>query len=175
VLTGDDTTRLWDAASGQEVHRFAGHDDVIHSVAFSPDGRLVLTGSGDKTARLWDVTSGQEVRRFPGHGAWVSAVAFSPDGSLLLTGSADMTRLWEAATGRELARFLHFNDGESLVKYGDGRYWGSAGVHKLLKLKRGDETIEVPADYRTSFFGERTLDDVIAALNAKGPTAATGR
>ncbi len=101
----DNTGRLWDAASGQEVLRLTGHENEVTACAFSPDGSRLLTGSRDKTARLWDAASGQEVLRFEGHGSWVSASAFSPDGSRILTGSWDNTaRLWDAASGKEVLR-----------------------------------------------------------------------
>src|SRR5258708_22048904 len=58
---------------------FSGHTDWVLSVAFSPDGKHILTGSFDHTARLWDVDSGQLVRTFSGHTDWVLSVAFSPD------------------------------------------------------------------------------------------------
>jgi hypothetical protein len=64
---------------------FAGHTDWVDSVAFSPGGRLVLTGSYDGTARLWEVSSGHEVQRLQGHAGWVTSVAFSPDGRLAIT------------------------------------------------------------------------------------------
>ena len=72
-------------------------------MAFSPDGKTVLTGSNDKTARLWDAATGQPLGLPMMHQDGVRAVAFSPDGKTVLTGSEDKTaRLWDAATGRPL-------------------------------------------------------------------------
>ena len=85
---------------------FIGHTDTVESVAFSPDGKYVLTGSDDKTAKLWDAASGAEVRTFSGHTAKVESVAFSPDGNYVLTGSADNSaKLWDAATGALVRTF----------------------------------------------------------------------
>lgn len=77
----------------------------VHSAAFSPDGRQVVTAGGDHTARVWDVPSGREAALLLGHEASVSMAVFSPDGRLIVTASRDRTaRVWDAQTGQEIAR-----------------------------------------------------------------------
>ena len=76
------------------------HAVTVYAVAFSPDGKTVLTGSDDNTARLWDAASGEPLGKTMQHRHSVVAVAFSPNGKTVLTGSGDWTaRLWDAATG----------------------------------------------------------------------------
>ena len=70
------------------------HDDFVYSVAFSPDGNDVISGSWDRTARVWEAESGKEVARMT-HDDWVFSVAFSPDGNYVVSGSQDRTaRVW---------------------------------------------------------------------------------
>jgi hypothetical protein len=70
------------------------HKKWIRPVSFSPDGKMVLTGSGDGTAQLWDVPSARPLGP-PLHQDWVTSAVFSPDGRTILTGSTDKTaRLW---------------------------------------------------------------------------------
>jgi len=79
------------------------HEDNVTSVAWSPDGRRVVSGSSDRTIRVWDVTNGAELLCLSKHEGSVNAVAWSPDGRRVISGSDDQTvRVWDAATGAEL-------------------------------------------------------------------------
>ena len=71
----------------------------MSSVAFSPDGTRIVSGSADKTVRVWDAATGQPIGQpLTGHTDAVSSVAFSPDGDRIASGSDDNTvRLWDAA------------------------------------------------------------------------------
>ena len=91
---GDDTARLWDAATGQPTGKPMKYRGGA-VMACSPDGRTIVTGSLDKAARLWDATTGSPVGKAMQHQDAVEAVAFSPDGKTIVTGSWDNTaRLW---------------------------------------------------------------------------------
>ena len=80
-----------------------GTRNNVHSVAFTPDGRRVITGEREELVMMWDAATGAHVRTFVGHSAEILSIVPSPDGRTMLTGSRDGTaRLWDLATGREL-------------------------------------------------------------------------
>ena len=80
--------------------QFAGHSDAVYSVAFSPNGRMLASGSKDDTIRLWNAHTGAHLKEFR-HGGDVHSVAFSPDGSMLASGGSRRTSvyLWDTNTG----------------------------------------------------------------------------
>ncbi len=86
----------------REWQRCQGHESSVLSVAFSPDGQTIVSGSDDRTIRLWDVAGNPIGQPFQGHEASVLSVAFSPDGQTIVSGSADRTiRLWRGGTWRD--------------------------------------------------------------------------
>ncbi len=94
-----------------EPRTFSGHTEAVFSVAYSPSGRYILTGSVDKTARLWDAVTGEEVRQFVGHTGSIWTVAYSPNGRTIITASRDASvRLWDSASGKELHQFTGHTD-----------------------------------------------------------------
>jgi len=118
----------------RERNMFTGHQNPVNAVAFSPDGKTILSGSGDKTLKLWD-TSGKLLKTFTGHQNPVNAVAFSSDGKTILSGSADNTlKLWDTS-GKLLKTFTgHENYVRAVAFSPDGKTILSGSEDKTLKL-----------------------------------------
>jgi RNA polymerase sigma factor (sigma-70 family) len=103
---GDDTVRIWDAATGKHLHRLV-HGGWVGGIALSHDGRLLVSGSTDDTVCLWDVATGKRIYRLPGHGELgivLRPVAFAADDKAFLTWGPDMyLRKWDVRTGKAIA------------------------------------------------------------------------
>jgi len=107
VGSTDNTIRIWDAETGAEVGSpLKGHTDSVLSVAYSPDGRRIVSGSYDRTIRIWDAETGTEVGSpLKGHTDSVRSVAYSPDGRRIISGSGDRTiRTWGSEVSTEASK-----------------------------------------------------------------------
>jgi RNA polymerase sigma factor (sigma-70 family) len=104
VKPEDGAARVWEVATGKEVWRTAPDAAGTCSVGFSPDGKLLATGSGFGPVRLWDAATGRPAGGCREYRSNVSSLAFSPDGGTLATLSElheDIVRLWEVPSGKE--------------------------------------------------------------------------
>jgi hypothetical protein len=138
----DTTVRLWDVTTGGQRAVLQGHTSPVLTLAFSPDGSLLASGSGDEATntdsviRLWDVGTNQTTAVLEGHTAPIRALAFSPDGTLLASAGLDgIVRLWDVVSAT-LARELAGHDGPVLAAAFNpaGTRLATAGEDGIIRL-----------------------------------------
>jgi WD40 repeat protein len=113
-----------------------GHSDSVNSVAYSPDGQTLASGSVDSTIKLWNVKTGNLLQTLEGHSYSVNSVAYSPDGQTLASGSEDNTiKLWNVKTGKLLQTLEGHSYSVNSVAYSpDGQTLASGSVDSTIKL-----------------------------------------
>jgi WD40 repeat protein len=135
IATLPNVEEQWDACQ----QTLEGHLEEVDSVVFSPDGRLVASGSLDGTAQLWDTATGEARGTLEGHSDVVKAVVFSPDGRLVASGSRDGTvRLWDTATGKARCTLEGYESYKfevcTVVFSPDGRLVASGSESRTVRL-----------------------------------------
>lgn len=132
----DNTLKLWNAETGEEVNNLEGQSAAVSCMALSPDSKWIVTGNEDNALTLWDAKGGKVERRFEGHDGIVYSVAFSPDAKQIVSASQDQTvKLWDAKTGEEVRSFEGHTDSVLSVAFSpDGESIISASQDKTLKL-----------------------------------------
>jgi WD40 repeat protein len=137
-----------DATTGTRIHQFQGHIDRIRSVAFSRDGKSIISSSYDQTVKFWDSMSGEERLRLS-YTSHISSVAFSPDDARVVSGSGDgVVRVLDSKSGTALLTLVGHTDDISSVAFSpdgasivsgswdmDVRVWDNASGNPLLIME----------------------------------------
>jgi WD40 repeat protein/transcriptional regulator with XRE-family HTH domain len=165
----DEEICLWQVADGRQLAIYHGHTGWIQSLAFSPDGATLASGSHDQTIRLWHLQTGQCLKTLRGHGGCIQSLAFSPNGATLASGSHDHTiRLWHGQTGqcvqtlsghRDRVLFVTFSPDEQTLISG-----GADDTVRLWQLETGQCVQQIKTNLNWS---------LAIALSPDGQTLAT--
>ncbi|MHC4070924.1 MAG: WD40 domain-containing protein [Planctomycetota bacterium] len=143
----DYTLRMWDVERGTEVMTLRGYENGVgstggpqeriwRSLAFSPDGKRIVSGSKDNMLTIWDVDSGAEVMTLQGHESNVRCVVFSPDAKLIVSGSEDNTlKVWDTDSGSEMMTLREHSAGVFSVSFSpDGKQIVSGSEDGMIKI-----------------------------------------
>ncbi len=141
--------KLWNVATRKNTATFSGKSQIgigtdvgresnlVYSVAFSPDGKIVAAGGWDNDSiKLWDVVTGRNTATLRGHTNSVWSVAYSANGKTIASGSRDQTvRLWDVATGKNTSTLKGHTDGVTTVAFSpDGTVLASGGDDSTIRL-----------------------------------------
>jgi WD40 repeat protein len=126
------TLQVWEVATGQDVQQFAGRAAAVRAVAFSADGRFVVTGSNGNGAHIWEIATGK-VAQHVGQEDSVRSVAFSPDGRFVVTGGWT-ARLWEVTSGKEVRQFGGYSLRTVVAFSPDGRFVATGLSDNTVRL-----------------------------------------
>ena len=159
-----------EAAQSVEVAPQLGHTSRVNSVAFSPDGKFILSGSNDATMRLWETETGKERQIFKGFPSFIFSVAFSPDGRYAAMGGRDTTLyLWDISSGKELRKFSgHTGSIHSVAFSPDGQQLVSVSWDKTVRLW------DVKTGSQLRKFSGHTEEVVAVAFSPDGRSVLSG-
>jgi len=95
--------KIWDANTGKLIAKLEGHISIVHCLAWTADGKTLISGLNDRSIRTWNTTTWQQINVLTGHTSVVHRIALSPNGRILVSGSWDRTaRLWNLENGQPI-------------------------------------------------------------------------
>ncbi len=126
--------RLWHLETGSQISEGQLHSGPINVIAFTKNGRSLITGSYDRTIKVWDVASGQLRYSLRGHGERIRAIAVHPYQNIIASASNDGIRIWNLNSGLLLSHLEHNDWVESLAFSPDGTILASGSYDAKIRL-----------------------------------------
>jgi WD40 repeat protein/tRNA A-37 threonylcarbamoyl transferase component Bud32 len=141
----DNTIKVWDSATGEELKTLRGHKDGIDALTISSDGKRIVSGSVDGIIKLWDAESGFEMMTLQHPQCAVSALTFSPDGAHIVSGTTDGTiKVWDAQSGADVATLRGHQDWVNSVAFSpDGRRIVSSHEDNTVRVWDAETGLEL--------------------------------
>jgi WD40 repeat protein len=150
---------LWDIARDAQLRQLAGHSSWVSALAFSADGRSLVSGSWDRTLKIWDLAADALPRTLTGHTGTVLGVGFLR-GTVVSAAEDGTLKVWEPQTGGLMATILDFGGGQWLAVAPDGLFDGTADAMRLVGWRRHDLDV-VSLD---SFYNDFFAPDLLARI-----------
>ncbi len=143
-------TTLLEVATGQILHRF-DHSHVVNSIAFSLDGRFLVSGSTDDSIKIWDAETGRLLRTIESRSDGVSSVILSRDERIVSGGEDGTIKVWKRDTGALLATLMKDQRGAWLTLTPEGFFDASEKGAELLSVVRGLEAYSIDQFYQALY------------------------
>jgi len=167
---GDRVVRVFDGRTGDPLHEFERHDDIVYDVALSPDGTRLVSGSRDRTVQVWDPLTGERIggARTPGE---IAQVAFSPDGTRIAGAGyySALGQVWSAADAAPLFELQGHGTRLRSVAWGPGGERIATGDEAGVVVMHDAATGEAVAQFEAV-----TGDATALAFSPDGSVLAVG-
>ena len=150
---------------------YDGYYRDIRKIAFSPDKKYFATGDADGLVTIWDFNQEHEIISFETHKNWITSLTFSPDGKNIITGSfyGKSAVINEVSTGKEIAKFVSFSDGEWIIITPEGYFNASPNGAKYLNVRVGNQVYSID-NFHEKYFNPVYIASVLGGKTMKAVT-----